>query len=183
MNGKLGGSRRGNRNGESRRSVSGSLDGCARLCHCTWECRDGSAYGECSIQRRLEEQGKIAPGDRETVADSKPLFVCTHSTRMPSLANLRTTVPEEVGGRGSAVLVVGFQDAIAGELVDGGVLIELVLRGGDTVARDDLDVELNLLARMRHLLIRFGNVLLLSLFDWKHASLRMTRQSDSTQRE
>ena len=67
------------------------------------------------------------------------------------------------------MLVVGAGEAIAGELVDSGVLVELEFRVGDAAARDDLDVDLDALTGVRHLLIRLGDVLLLPLLDREHA--------------
>lgn len=75
---------------------------------------------------------------------------------------------QEVGGGKRAMLLVGSQITQAGELVDGGVLIKSQTRAGDTVARNDLDIDLYTLARMRHLLVRLGDVLLFLLYCREH---------------
>ena len=66
------------------------------------------------------------------------------------------------------MLLVGTQIAQAGELVDGGILEQLKAGIGDTAKGHDLHIDLYTLARMRHLLVWFGNVLPLFLRRREH---------------
>ena len=76
---------------------------------------------------------------------------------------------QEVGGRIGTVLLVGTQISQASELIDGGILEQLQAWIGDTATWYDLYIDLYTLARMRHLLVRFGNVFPLFLRRREHA--------------
>ena len=75
---------------------------------------------------------------------------------------------EEICGRIRALFGISAENAIAGILVDGGVLEQAQVWIGDALARNDLDVDLDALAGMRHLLVRSGNVLFLLLRRREH---------------
>ena len=51
------------------------------------------------------------------------------------------------------MLVIGVEEAYTGKLVDGGVLEETEFGVGDTGTRNDLDIDLDALAGIGHLLI------------------------------
>ena len=64
---------------------------------------------------------------------------------------------EEVRGREGTLFLVRAEETQAGELINGGVLEEAQGGIGDTASGNNLHVDLHALARVRHLLVRFGN--------------------------
>ena len=80
---------------------------------------------------------------------------------------MRSDLRKEISGGIRALLLVSGQNAIAGILVDGGVLIQLHLRIGDAAAGYDLHIDLDALAGILHLLVRLRLVrfLLYGFFD------------------
>ncbi len=118
---------------------------------------------------RFKQRLDIALAVGETVGELKAI-VRLHSFNLDAMARVPANgTLEEIGGGISTVFVISGEKTNARELVDGGILEQLQVWIGDAASGNDLDVNLDAFARMGHLLIRFGNVLLLFLPGRAHA--------------
>ena len=77
---------------------------------------------------------------------------------------------QEIGGGIGAMLLVSAQIAQASKFIYGGILEQLKAWVGDAAQGYDFHVDLYALARMHHLLVRFGNVLPLFLRRREHTN-------------
>ena len=112
----------------------------------------------------FKQRRKIPPGIGETIGKLETIVRLDtfdfHAFAGKGLENL----PEEVGGGVGTLLGVRAQDTVTGILVNGGILVQLQLRIRNAAARHDLDVDLDALSRVLHLLVGLGAILLLWLF-------------------
>ena len=111
------------------------------------------------------EEGRIVPGSSgEALGEFRTVIRLNTFDR--NRKGLEQVFEEEGGGKGAS-LVKGFDIAPTGVFVDGGVLVEL-LTGGVTYeagSRDKLDVDLDALSGIPHLLVRLRDVLGVRRFD------------------
>ena len=78
---------------------------------------------------------------------------------------------QKIGGGIGRLLRVGSQEAQAGELVNGGVLVQAQFRVCDTASGDHLHIHLDTLAGIGHLLVGLGFVSWFLLFRREQAQL------------
>lgn len=117
----------------------------------------------------FKERREKAIGIGEAVGELKAVVSLNTFNADPAPGEPSDCLPEEVSGGEGGLLLIGSEEAEAGELVDGGILKETQRRIGDTTPGNDLHVDLDPLARMGHLFIRLGHIPLLLLRRREHS--------------
>ena len=119
----------------------------------------------------LKEGGQIPPAVGETVCELKSV-VGLDALHLDTPAGIPfEQLSEEIGRGIGGLLRVGSQEAQTGELVNGGVLVQLELRVRDALTGHNFHVHLDTLAGIGHLLVRLGPVWYLLLGRRKHPQL------------
>ena len=117
----------------------------------------------------LKQRGQIALAVRKTVGKLEPV-VRLDALHLYASAGVPRPQPAQEVRRGiGGLLRIRRQKAQPCELVDSGVLEQAKLRVCDAAAGNDLDIHLNALAGVRHLLIRLWFILLFRLFRRKQS--------------
>ena len=119
----------------------------------------------------LKESGQIPPAVGETVGKFQAV-VGLDALHPDAPAGIPLKQPVQEVGRGiGGLLRVGGQKTQAGELVNGGVLVQLELRVRDALTGHNFHVHLDTLAGIGHLLVRLGLIRCLLLGRRKHPQL------------
>ena len=119
----------------------------------------------------FKQGGQITLAVGKTVGKLKAI-VCLDALHADTLASIPLEqLFQEIGGGIGGLLRVGSQEAQAGELIDGGVLVQAQLRVGDAAAGDHLHIHLDPLTWIGHLLVGLGFISWFLLFRREQAQL------------
>ena len=110
--------------------------------------------------RGFKERGDIAFTVGKPIREFEAIIRLDALNLYPSLLKPNDHILQEVRGRVGALLWVSTQVSYSGILVYGGVLKQPFAGICKAVARDNLHVDLDALAGMRHLLVGLGCVFL-----------------------
>ena len=133
------------------KSASGPRGGCAPPCRCGEACRADALVADTQLGGGgLKQSGQIALAVGKTVGELKSIVsLDTLHADTPASIPLEQLF-QGIGG----LLRVGGQEAQAGKLVNGSILVQAQFRVCDTASGDHLHIHLDPLAGIGHLLIR-----------------------------
>ena len=104
----------------------------------------------------LKQSGKIPLAVGKTVGELKSIVSLDTFHADTSAGVPLEQLLQKIGGGTGGLLRVGSQEAQAGKLVNGSILVQAQFRVGDAAAGDYLHIHLNTLAGIGHLLVGLG---------------------------
>lgn len=126
----------------------------------TWRIRPDKLMSDPQLLQRRFKKSWLVSGCRKPVGKFQTIIGLNALHRNALPGKFQNNLLQKICGRKGALLWISAQNAIAGKLINSGVLIQPQFWVCDTFSGYYLNVDLDPLAGMRHLFIRLGCILL-----------------------